>query len=187
MWGQADQVFSDARLSATDKACWMTLVLRADITGGYHLGVRYLSRTLHVKWQTVRKSLDRLTMYEYIAAIHPSKRLTYWRLIESVADDDVWAAHRKRLKPMSPQTLPPKESPYMRMPNDLASEVIQYLAQVRHQLDTAMLSEAQMITEAQRTQWLAESDHLGELIDVFTRWLTRWGGGVPEAIRSLVD
>lgn len=183
-----DILMRDERLGAIDKACYLLIDLRADATGGYYLGLRYIARILHIKWSTVRRAVDRLVAEKYLAAVHPGLPAMFWQVMHPGPDDMGNTTARPRRKVSSTaRGQSPQEAPRMAMPPDLASEIIRYLAVVRHQIDTAMLSESGAISSELRTQWLAESDHLGDLIETFAHWLTRFGGGIPESIRPDVE
>lgn len=176
-WNVMNAVLEDTRLSATDKAVYVLLSLRMDATGEYRLGLSYLGHILHIRWHTVRQAIDRLTAFGWIAPINPGTRHITWRLVsrpshESPVPFEVESSIRPHFTP--------QDAPRMAMPPALASEFLRICLVQRRLYDAAITSDMQRISEEDRTRWQAEADRLDDMMDIMTRWLARFGGGVPD-------
>ena len=190
-WTMLDEIYADKRLSATDKAVYTVMVMRADATHEYRFGVNYLTQVLGIRWGTAKQAIDRLCDQGRLAAIHPGTRFVSWRITalggESVIPFAESSARRRNASAPAVAATP-QDAPRMAMPPQFASDVLRYLLRLRRELDATLTSEMKAITREDRIRWQAEADHLDEVMETFTRWLARFGGGVPEDLaRSLND
>ena len=178
-----DVLFEDSRLSATDKACYVFLVLRTDATGEYRFGIQYLAKHVGINWRTARQSMQRLTECGYIGSINQNTSHTTWRVVRN-ATEVVSFAISPAVGPTSPS---PQDAPRMAMPPELASDILHWFIFVRKMLDAALTSDMKGIAATDRTLWMALSDHVDDIMDTFTRWMQRFGGGVPEDRQRELD
>lgn len=174
-WEWLDQVYSDARLSARDKAAYTVILMRRDQTGEYRLGLRALSRLLGVRWTTAKQSLDRLVDYGYCVPIQANTRwIAYHPLVPQAEADP-------------PAPLPPTQAPRMAMPKEVANDIVWWLAYARRMLEAATVADMAGVKDRDRMQWMAEADRITELMDLFARWMVRFGGGIEPSLRPLLD
>lgn len=176
-----DAVLQDDRLSANDKAIYVMMTLRVDATGEYRLGVNYLCRHLNVGWHTVKQSIERLTTYGWIAPVNPGTRYVTWRIVEHPANETLI---QFAVEPTPRQSYSPQDAPRMAMPPTLASELLQYCIDKRRLYDAALTSDMQTISPTDRTLWQSEADRIDDTMDTLTRWLARFGGGIPDHFRK---
>lgn len=179
---QWSTVFEDQRLSAIDKACYVFISMRGDVTGEYRHGIRYLSRALGIKWHTARRALQHLVEANYVGPAHVDGPHPTWRILHTMDPDASFGHYHVPLGQPRPRSakFAPQDSPRMAMPPDLASDILHHLIVRRRELDAALTSDMQAITDDDRKRWQAESDRIEEEMDLFTRWMTRFGDGIPE-------
>lgn len=175
-------VFEDQRLSATDKACYALVAMRADATGEYRFGVNYLAKHMGIKWETANQALRRLTETGYLGPINPGTSRMTWRVIHTVNPSISPGEGYARRENFSPQ-----EAPRMGMPPNLASTLLRLALDRKRELDAAITSDMPAVTDALRLQWQAESDRIDEAMDTLTRWLARFGGGIPVDLQQELD
>lgn len=186
-WTTLDGLYGDKRLSATDKAVFTLIVMRADATHEYRLGINYLTQVLNIRWGTAKQAIDRLCEQGRLAAINPGTRYVTWRVSGSNEEYIIPFAESsaRRRRNSSPDT--PQDAPRMAMPPQFASDVLRYLLRMRRQMDATLTSDMKAITRDDRIRWQAEADQLDEVMETFTRWLSRFGGGVPEDLATALD
>lgn len=187
-WTTLDKIYADTRLSATDKAVYTLIAVRMDNTHEYRLGLNYLTRTLQIQWQTARQAVGRLVGAGYLAPINPGTRHVTWRLLRPWDAESLMVSSEPTAKRKIPSAgLAPQDAPRMAMPADLASDLLRYAMEHRRLIDTAIISEMGSITRDDRLRWQSESDHVGDVMETLTRWMTRFGGGVPPEVQSESD
>ena len=168
------KALEDTRLSATDKAIYVYMMIRADETREYRMGISHLSQILQVHWSTANQAVSRLVSAGYVGPIHPGTRYVTWRMLDT-PEPGQSPSPRVGEKKFSPQ-----DAPRMAMPPDMASDILHYLIVQRRLLDAAITSDMQAITDDDRLRWQAESDRVDDNMDTLTRWMTRFGGGIPD-------
>ncbi len=169
-----DQVYTDTRLSARDKAVYTLMFLRRDVTQEYRLGLNAVRHQLGLRWETVKHSVDRLIESGYCVPIQTARPVSYHLPVPDPAQP-------------APLPLPPTDAPRMAMPHTLATEIVWWLGYARRMVEAAATADMAGITPDQRTQWIAQADQLDAMMDTFARWLTRFGGGMDVKITALFD